>query len=470
MPPPLPWRKKSRKQNKQAKKEAEKASVPEDASTASSATESTPEAAQPLPSPIVGMILQSQPQTPLIDLVRMQNWDLVRTQGNRRAAKKRDADGLLPLHWAVSGGPPSDVVDTLIKVYPSGAKKLDKEKSSALHFATHYAASTDVIKTVLRAYPQAAGLQDRYGRSPLYHAVDKCVGLEALKLLVQTNPSMATLPCVQEEYRNLPLTRMTATLTPLYIAWAHVVNHRNNAKLRDCKRFEKAQLLMEAAFFHAKNVSPPVPREYHFISGAIAMDMYLPDKVLPMAIEHMPQDLLVEDREGRDALARAAATNQYSKERADTVTRLLLEAHPDSATKRDRKGFSPLQLALLAGKTWSAGVSRLTKADPDAVGWTGNSGNLPAFAAAASLEAEECAAEGTLEETPTEEPWLIRRADPYNLLSSKQRELLVKARKRLEEKQQQDEEIVEGPNPEMERLTTILDLLQADPAALPSTL
>jgi hypothetical protein len=287
--------------------------------------------------------------------------------------------------------------------------------------------------------------------------------MEAIKHLVQADPSMVTVPCLPAEHRDLPLTRTTATMTPLYMAWVGAVNDRRLKKPNKCKRVEKAQLLLEAAFFHSKNVNPSVPKDYHFISGAIALDLYLPDQVVPMAIDHFPKELRHADEDGRVALAQASASIQYSKERSDTMIRLLLNVYAEAASMRDREGRSPLQLALLAGKTWTAGVSRLFEAHPEAIGWTDVASGLPPFAAAASLEAQEAATMSSeLCETITG-PSLIRRNDPYNLLNMKQREMLFTARKRLE----RDEHKVEV-DPDTERLTTILDLLRADPAALAS--
>jgi hypothetical protein len=51
-----------------------------------------------------GSSSSSSRQAPLIDLARMQHWSLLieRAAKHKREARYRDADGLLPLHWAVS--------------------------------------------------------------------------------------------------------------------------------------------------------------------------------------------------------------------------------------------------------------------------------------------------------------------------------------------------------------------------------
>lgn len=483
MPPPLPWRKKkSRKNSKDALKKQVASHAQEQGSVED--TSGTPSVVSPttaLPhSDILPFIeIPRRSSTPLIDLARMQNWDLVVKQATRRGAKYHDMDGLYPLHWAVSGGPPVEVVDTLLKVYPSASHKLDKEGSAPLHFATHYAASPVVVELLLKAFPKAVRLQDVYGRSPLFHAVDKCLAMESLKLLVQADPSMVTVPCLSPEHRDLPLTRTTATMTPLYMAWARVVRERRIGKgtHKQFKPLEKAHLLLEAAFFHLKNLSLSIPRDYYFLSGAITLDLYLPDDVVPMAVQQFPKELMHADEDGRVALAQAAASSQYSRERSDALIRLLLESCKEAVWSRDREGRVPLQLALMAGKTWSAGVSRLFTAYPEAIKWTDHGNGLPAFAAAASLEAEEAAAFAN--KLVGEAPALpVVRNDPYNLLNSKQRQLLAQARKRLMGPGQETtalssddcgKDVEEQSTLDTERLTTILNLLVSEPSVLAST-
>ena len=465
LPPPLPWRKKkSRKHNKDVLQD--QATFKEDQVSSEGLEAETVAVTN-----VSSFVDVPKPSlTPLIDLARMQSWELVLKQASRRGAKYRDMDGLYPLHWAVSGSPPQSVVETLLKVYPSASHKRDKEGSTPLHFATHYAASSGVVELLLKSFPKAVRMQDLYGRSPLYHAVDKCLAMESLKLLVQADPSMVTVPCVPAEHRDLPITRTTATMTPLYIAWARVVRERRIGKggKKQCKPLEKAHFLLEASFFHLKNVTPSVPRDYYFVSGAIAMDVYLPDEVVPLAVEQFPKELSHADEDGRVALAQAAATRQYSRERSDTVIGLLLDSYKEAAYARDRQGRSPLQLALFSGKTWSAGVSRLFAAYPDAIRYTDHGSGLPPFAAAASLEAQE--AEDLADQLVGEAPLMsaVARNDPYNILSAKQKQLLEKARKRLmgDKSTSPSNEGADESTAGTERLTTILHLLQSEPSVL----
>jgi hypothetical protein len=83
----------------------------------------------------------SAPSTPrrpvamLMDQVRMQQWDAIMIRQEpirRKEAKHRDLDGLYPLHWACSGGPPVAVVEALLETYPPAARKTDRDRSTPL--------------------------------------------------------------------------------------------------------------------------------------------------------------------------------------------------------------------------------------------------------------------------------------------------------------------------------------------------
>lgn len=181
------------------------------------------------------------PESTLLDLVRMQQWNAILSHPyagsllRRRNAKVRDADGLYPLHWACSGGPPVTVIQALLEIYPSAARKDDKEGSTPLHYACHYSATLPVVEALLSVYPKAAHLQDRYGRTPLYHSVEKSANLSILKALIKVNPGAITTPCLPTHLRgeapDCPtsllgggdMARALALRTPLFQIWAEVI-------------------------------------------------------------------------------------------------------------------------------------------------------------------------------------------------------------------------------------------------------
>ena len=384
----------------------------------------------------------------------MQYWNLVVENASRKGAKYRDCDGLYPLHWACSGGPPTEVIDTLLKVYPSAACKHDKEGSTPLHFATHYSASVSVVEAVLNTYPKAASMQDRYGRTPLYHAVEKSAGIDVLDHLIRANPSVITLPCLQHGQRKLPMSRAIARRTPLYMAWSAVLLDRKTKETKRGKKWEKAQLLLESAYKHMqikKKGSSAASTPYHFLHAAIELDIYLPEEVVSMAVTMHPEQLRTEEvGTKRIPLLQAAATNLFSRSRSDELIRLLLQHYPAAATARDVHGKSALQLAAESGKPWAAGLQRLFDANPDAVQWLDNVGISPVLAAAQ--------VQTTLEDK--EDPQEIDE-NPLGLLTPKDKEIIRRRRIALLKPTAAERGITVN-----EHLSTTFQLLTAEPSVI----
>jgi ankyrin repeat protein len=396
----------------------------------------------------------SQPAAPLIDLARMQYWESVVKQASRRGAKYRDLDGLYPLHWAVSGGPPLEVVQALLDAYPSAARKTDKEGSTALHFATHYSASPVIIDALLKVYPKAAMMQDRYGRTPLYHAVDKGAGIDVLSKLLSSDPSVTTSPCLPHGQRNIPMSRAVAQRTPLFMVWSAVLLDRQCRHTRRGKKWDKAQLLLESAYVHFRKTKPPFQHPYAFLFAAIALDVYLPEDIVPIAVTMHPEQLQMKDEyTGRLPLSQAASALLLSRRRADDLIALLLEKHPIAVESVDFQGKSALHVAVESGKSWAAGVHRLVGANPDAIRWVAQSSGLsPAFAAAKS--------EVTIVHTPA--PKTVTDENPLGLLTSKEKEILRRRRRQLLEPT-----IDEEASTETEQVSTVLQLLLLDPSVVP---
>lgn len=457
LPPPLPLK----NNKKKSSKTKSSCCVPQDeskttATTAASKQDAAREA-QVAAVPLPHLVRRPSCVVPLIDLARMQYWKSVTEQVTRRGAKYRDSDGLYPLHWACSGGPPVEVVEALLGAYESAARKRDKEGSTALHFATHYSASIAVVKTVLQAYPKAVTVQDRYGRTPLYHAVEKSAGLDVLTGLAQADPSVITLPCLPHDKRDIPMSRTVAQRTPLYMAWTAVLLDRKTRESRRGKKWDKAILLLQAAYAHARGAKEIPVADFQFLSATIAFDWYLPEEIVPMAVTMHPGQLQEPDpRNGRIPLLQAAATKLRSRQRADDLLALLLSADPLSAQARDDQGKSALHLALESGKAWSGGVCRLFDANPDAIHWVDKQGLTPAMAAATV----ETASAGS---TPV--PKEVADENAMGLLTKKEKELLC--RRRLEVlKPTADEQDLTG----IEQLSTIFELLLKDPPVVPTGL
>lgn len=459
-------------------------------SLASDSASSRPSALTASSSSLTFRPVSFAPPTPLIDLARMQQWKLMLENGRitRRGAKYRDIDGLSALHWACSGGPPLEVVQALLDAYPSAIKKLDKEGSTPLHFATHYAASVPVVDALLKTYPKAASKRDKHGRSPLFHAVDKSSCVKVWRLLVNADPSTILLPCLPPSSRQgaesavvtantrlSVLDRASAVRTPLFLAWIKVVSNRKARTTCQGRYWEKALYLLESAWRHqeALPTTAPDPTPFQFLCAAIRLDLYLPEQVIPLALQVDPDQVREpEPATGLLPLSVAASVVPHAPHRGRTLLQLLLNAHPAAAREDGRLRRSALSHALTSGKTWhTGGIRELWQAHPDALRECDVTTALPpallaaAAASGATDEDQPDLVEDKEGADATEVATLLRDClDPFRFLTPKQQERLVLAGAPIGRHSP-----IGGLNPALEGLNTVFELFRADPAAsLPS--
>ena len=146
-------------------------------------------------------------------------------------------------------------------------------------------------------------------------------------------------------------------------------------------------------------------------------------------------------------------SNADWRQRSDEIIHLLLDQHSQAVFARDAQGKSALHLALQAGKPWSAGVERLFQANPAAIYWRDQTGLTPALAGAtvSTCIADEEAATGT---TEVDE-------NPLGFLSPKYKEIMRRRRLQLLKPLAGEHKITCT-----EQVSTILDVLRADPSVL----
>ncbi|GAX12981.1 hypothetical protein FisN_2Hh471 [Fistulifera solaris] len=425
----------------------------------------------------------------LMDMVRMQQWQFIIDHPaksillGRKQAKHHDSDGLYPLHWACSGGPPSSIVEALIQSYPSATRKRDHEGSTPLHFATHYSASVPVIEKLLLVHPEAVSMQDKYGRTPLYHAIEKSANINVIQALIRADKTTTVISCLPKELRDIHkelgkydgvLRRAISVRTPLFLAWTAVLGDAHARKTFQGKKWDKAVHLLMAAYETIStsrplvtDQTPPhrVPPE-HFLRAAITLDIYLPDAVVPIAIKSLAvaasKSKLRDDPSlysGAEFLAAAAETEQYSEQRSTDVIRMIIEAFPFAASHSTDGGRSPLGIAAAAGKLWKHGAMDLIfAAAPDAVSQADPLSGLPPFMLAA-VRPEE-AKEYTVDVLRAKSLRLwLEKNDPYNLLTRKDRQ-----REQQPPVTSQEEVLKQGY--ETAKLETIYQLIQSDPTVL----
>ena len=299
----------------------------------------------------------------------MQQWSTVVAHVNRKEAKHHDGDGLYPLHWACSGGAPIEVVEALLQVYRRAARKVDGEGSTVLHFACHYGAPAAVVDRLLREYPNATRKQDTFGRTPLYHAVTKSANGEVMEKLIQADPSSITTAC-----HPAAVTASQVALnihSPLYLAWVVILRDRQARQQRSGKKWNKAQLLLEAAYFHHLETAssgkkkPDAETYFRMIPAVITMSSFLPHPVLELAIQAFPEQVREQDPITGRLPLHMAASSMMEPHRADNAFRHLLQAHPEAAVQLDTHRQTALVIAIESGKQWDQGVERLFRAGPN---------------------------------------------------------------------------------------------------------
>ncbi|GKY98747.1 hypothetical protein MPSEU_000831000 [Mayamaea pseudoterrestris] len=444
LPPPLPFfkRRKSKQQN---------ASCPDDAAdndtSSSSGDSSTSETITKPPQHTVPQPLQKPSRsssTLLIDMARMQQWNVLLNHVNRRGAKHRDQDGLHPLHWACSGSPPLAVVQALLDAYPSAARKLDAEGSTPLHFATHYAAPLAVMECLLMAYPKAVKMQDKYGRTPLYHAVEKSLSLDVIKLLVNVDAGCILLPCLPKSKRTAaPVeTRDVAVRTPLYLAWASALKDRSTRLKCKGKQWDKAEWLLQQAAMTRANVDAK-----SLLEQIVTMDLFMPEQLVNFVLHARP-----ELGNEPNALMTAASMQHYSCERAIHLIRALLHHNTAAASALTGNGRSILACAANANQPWEV-IQALFEFSPEMIQWRdARTGLAPAMLAAASEQVTVMrqGVHGVID------------SDPYNLLPAKEKELLNASTMTT-----MPSTSLEAPiNHDALHLNTIYNLLQMDPSVV----
>jgi hypothetical protein len=95
----------------------------------------------------------------------------------------------LPIHLACAYDAPSNIVSTLLQIYPQGTSMVDPHDGSLpLHIACqHVSPSIGVVKMLLDSYQQATKIANRKGRIPLHVAVLARVPYNVIKILLDAD-------------------------------------------------------------------------------------------------------------------------------------------------------------------------------------------------------------------------------------------------------------------------------------------
>jgi hypothetical protein len=292
------------------------------------------------------------------------------------------------------------------------------------------------------------------------------------------------------------ISRDASIRTPLYRLWIDVLSDPMGRGQQRGKTWDKAIWLLLAAYQNM--VSPQsdfsdkgvVVEPRDAVHASIHLDVYLPEPVLSLVLSAYPEQLSIPNALGQLPLSAAVALRmvpavhrtEWARGRCQAMVQLLLRAYKKAASQvNTNTGRSALMEAIGAGHSWlgtgptaktitrgAAGQSvlqQLLEAAPDMLQARDGTTGLPPVLLAAAV-----AANGPLMvdggQLPAEEPSLAVQLDPYELLSTKQRdELLATPASILAEATDQKKSLGTGER-EHERLTTIFALLRANPSQL----
>ena len=121
---------------------------------------------------------------------------------------------------------------------------------------------------------------------------------------------------------------------------------------------------------HTRYGTKPDTVEIPLVPAIVVLNHLLPFELAEVVIRQAGKgDLLqVDPILGKNPLSLVASMTNLSRQRSDSLIRLLLEVCPSAASDKDREGRTALANAAATGVAWEAGVESLLRAVPDALG------------------------------------------------------------------------------------------------------
>uniref|UniRef100_A0A7S4J383 Uncharacterized protein n=1 Tax=Odontella aurita TaxID=265563 RepID=A0A7S4J383_9STRA len=114
---------------------------------------------------------------------------------NPMSAAEQDKHGRTALHWACQMCAPTEIIEILIRVFPSGAAVTENKYGfTPLACALHRRADTPTISTLLSYCPRAARAKDMHGSLPIHAACKTPTGsiiVNIIEMLTRAYPESA---------------------------------------------------------------------------------------------------------------------------------------------------------------------------------------------------------------------------------------------------------------------------------------
>lgn len=111
----------------------------------------------------------------------------------KKAESRKIEWSQLPLHLAVVGGAPSNIIGGLVKLYPMSLRCTDDQKMLPLHLAMRHGAEDEIVAYLLMQFPEAVNAKGKHGRTPVdcaLRARDKVRGIILETFVEKTKSSL----------------------------------------------------------------------------------------------------------------------------------------------------------------------------------------------------------------------------------------------------------------------------------------
>jgi hypothetical protein len=298
------------------------------------------------------------PCSDLYDLVLDLDWDRViqHCSDHPQDARFQEGDGLeTPLYLACQWRPPLPVIQALIQANPEALQWTSREfRDLPLHMICRYdTTSTALLQEFTTRYPAGAVHATKYGKTPL-----------------QVLWEFARPDCLKQNRR--PETE--------------------EEQLAVQQFWDKVQLLVHAVATSRQHAWPQKENRLYKVHAVVSLRaLGCPREILEYVCAQYPHELSQRDETGQLPLHVAVGPTQWSgkrkyKPREQAIIQLLLQLYPEAArvrlfslwdyyengkrqssaaTRINRQGRYPLQIALANRHTWEGGVQELFWAAPE---------------------------------------------------------------------------------------------------------
>jgi hypothetical protein len=236
--------------------------------------------------------------------------------------KKRVEWSQLPLHLAIVGGAPSNIIGGLVKLYPQALRCTDDQHMLPLHLALRHGADDEIVAYLLMQFPDAANAKGKSGRLPVdcaLRARDKLRGIiietfvektksklqtqhlkEKTELAAAVEDTVAQLDKVKEE-----LAAKTAALNELYSVHTTTASELESLKEQKAKTEEELSTQVnEIAKEKAEMEENAQQKIERLTSEKLTESIELQKKIEAMAAEKLVAENAVQEAKEQEAAAR----------------------------------------------------------------------------------------------------------------------------------------------------------------------